>query len=276
MEGLVSLLRSSGLVEEVASADDPYDTGSEAAQLVAESALEASSWRLSACSGRYPFAVSSQSLTVKRGGKATIYAFLLLLSTYGKDAGNREDGGAQLFEVVAGNALREYLGSAANGARAFQFGFPRKLTPAQFPAALDKLCLELKEGGGSRDRPTRQDQKDATLDVVAWIPMPDARIGKIMAFGQCATGWNWEDKRTELQAQSWCAHWMLDLPPVSPIRAFLMPHAAIRGDWALHSRYAGVLFDRLRIAAFSRKLSPAVKSKVASWNQSVLEKEQAP
>jgi hypothetical protein len=276
MEDLVGLLRSTGMVEEATSADDPFDRGSEASQEIAESALEAVSTRLNSCNGGYPFKVTSQSLTLKRGGASSVYSFLLLLSTYGKDAGGREDSGASLFELVAGNALKEYLGSGVNGARVFQFGFPRRLTPAQFPAALDKLCTELKEGGGTRNRPTLGHQKDAHLDIVAWIPMPDGRLGKVIAFGQCATGWNWQEKETELQADKWCEHWMLDAPPVDPVRALLMPHAAIGGDWALHTRYGGILFDRCRISAFSRTLNAAIKRRIAAWNSRVFAEEQAP
>jgi hypothetical protein len=276
LQDLVTYFKTSGSIEEVTTADDPFDSGSERAEQVAEAAMDSLASRQATTKRRYPFSLTSQSLSVKRDGRSSVYAFLLLLSTYGPNAGPREDKGAELFELIAGNAMREYLGYSANGARAFQFGFPRRIEPSGFKDALNKLCLQMNEGHGSRDQPTRRDQKDAKLDVVAWIPMPDTRGGKLMAFGQCATGWNWRDKLSDLQAQVWCEHWMLSAPPVLPIKAFLMPHAPIDGDWTLDSRYGGIVFDRPRICHFSQRLPTSVKTRAAAWSTFVLDHEQAP
>src|SRR5262249_41510474 len=184
------------------------------------------------------------------------------------DAATSVGSGAKLFEEVAGQALNSYLGGSPERPRVYQFGFPRRLLPTRFHEALDDLCAKMLEGGGSRTRPTTTRQNDAKLDIAGWIPMPDTRPGKVMLFGQCATGWNWEDKVSEMQAEQWCDHWMLDAPPVKPLRSLFIPHC-IPQDWLAISRYAGIMFDRSRIAAFSRNIEKELGANISAWSTEV-------
>ena len=270
IQDLVSLVRLNGTIEELLDPDDPFDRGSEEAQETAEAAFGAISSRLRTCGDEYPFNVTSQSITAKESAVRSVYAFLMLLSAYGKDAAGSSNSGAKLFEEVAGTALNTYLGGSTTQSRTYQFGFPRRLLPTGFRAALDDMCAKMEEGGGSRDRPTSGQQNDAKLDIVGWIPMPDARPGKLMIFGQCATGWNWTDKMSEMQAGPWCDHWMIDTPPVKPLRSLFVPHC-IPDDWLATSRYSGVLFDRNRIAALCANMGGALRESVAAWNSAAIE-----
>jgi hypothetical protein len=270
MQDLVSLFRTGGTIDEVAGGEG-FDRGSEVAQQVAETALDTASTRARICGRAYPFTPAQQALGPRRTARQAVYTFMLLLSTYGKDAAKECEDGAGLFEEVARHALGSYI-----GAETYRFGFPRKLKPTGFRPALDDMCLKMNEGGGSRLRPTTKHQKDAHLDIVAWVPMPDTRFGKFLVFGQCATGWDWPSKLTELQAREWCEHWMLDPPPVAPMRAFMMPHMADGESWLANSRLAGVIFDRCRIAAFSQRVGRELAVRVREWNYCAFRNVQAP
>ncbi len=276
MQELISLLRFGGTVEELPSGLDPFDKGAEAVQAVAESALELTSVRLQACGPPYPFTVSPQSLLPRRLSRHSVYTFLLLLSAYGKDAAKGQEDGAALFEDVAGYVLQKYMGGNGAKAHVYQFGFPRRLTPSGFRAALDDLCSQMNEGGGSRMRPTRKNQKDAHLDIVAWIPMPDINSGKLLMFGQCATGWDWKTKLTELQAREWCEHWMNDTPAVAPLRTFHMPHTVSTDNWLEHARLGGIIFDRCRLTSFSRGMPASLTTRIRDWNDTVFARMDAP
>ncbi len=178
--------------------------------------------------------------------------------------------GSGLFEEVAAEAARNYLGGDRNGARAYKFGFPRRLKPSGFVAALDDLCAQMGEGSGSKAKPARARQKDAKLDIVAWVPMPDRRTSKIFGFGQCATGRNWHSKVSEMQSEPWCRKWLIDQPPVSPLRMFFVPHRIDGAEWDDHAHDAGIIFDRCRLAAYASALPVDLRGQVVAWSRHVL------
>jgi hypothetical protein len=198
----------------------------------------------------------------------SVYVFLLLLSTYGHDAGLAKNDGAKFFEEVCAEAARQYLGGEEVQSRVF--GFPRRLAPKDFPGAVDTLCRDLGEGTACRNRPTVKNQKDAGLDIVAWRDFPDRREGKLISFGQCATGRDWPAKLTDLQPAHWCGLWMQDRPAVVPVRFFFVPHCLDRVAWVPSCFNGGVLFDRCRIAHFVPALPKALASAIGTWSSHVL------
>ena len=113
------------------------------------------------------------------------------------------------------------------------------------------LCRKhIGEGEGFRDKSSLA-SKDGGVDVVAWHDFPDGLPGKLLLFGACASGKDWEDKIDELQPGPFCGEWMLD-QPVSPlIKAFFTPHRIEQAYWSKHSRRGGILFDRCRIASWT-------------------------
>jgi hypothetical protein len=228
---------------------------------------------LAACGadGAYPFDVRENYITLREGYHHSVYVFLLLLSNYGHDPGTLGNSGAKLFEEVCANAAEAYMGGPDSLVRAEAFGFPRRKLPAGFARAVDTLCAVLGEGLRHRARPTSRDQKDARLDVVAWRGFPDGKVGKLIAFGQCATGGNWSEKRTELQPHVWCEMWMEDMPPVIPVKFFFVPHRLATALWLETCLLAGVLFDRCRIAYLVRSLPTDLALRVTEWSSAVLE-----
>ncbi len=271
IEDLVGALRTTSSTEDLAE-ERSVDRGSEQAQSIAESAMSLAEERSISMVRRadYPFRFSGQTVTARPSAVRTTYAYLLVLSWFGEDAGPAGVNGASLFEDVAGEAARNYLGGTKTGAQVYNFGFPRRRTPAKFRPALDDLCRQMGEGSGSRDRPTVARQKDAKLDLVAWVPMPDSRTGKIVGFGQCATGRHWKLKVSELQADAWCKKWLRDQPPVYPIRLFFLPHRINGAELDHHAQDAGIIFDRCRLAAYASNLNKEMRTRVSEWTEYVL------
>jgi hypothetical protein len=197
---------------------------------------------------------------------------LLLLTATGVDLSPPLEVGSGLFEDVSAVAARSYFGGIRSGATTYAFGFPRRLGKAGFMAALNELCLKMGEGGGARTRPTSSNQKDAKLDLVVWIPMPDGQVGKLVAFGQCATGSNWRAKVSELQSGPWCQKWLLNHPPVTPLRMFFLPQSVPHTSWEEHSHDAGIIFDRCRIASHASRLDTDLRRRVTAWSRHALAK----
>lgn len=242
--------------------DDLYES-------IAEDAFAELEERFRACSGTYPFTIKTNVLRSHRGTTRRVYTFLTLLSKFGKDGGPTEIKAAQLFEDLCAIALKSYLGSKQS--KAHVFGFPRRLLPANFRSALTELCKELGEGEGAAEQPSTDDQKDAKLDVVAWAEFADLRPGKLIVFGQCATGKNWRNKIDELgDTEAWCRHWMIKSPTVLPMRAFFVPHRVEEKYWTHTCTFGGILFDRCRIAQCIPRLGQDLVDRCTSWSNHVI------
>jgi len=258
------------------TADAVCDDVSEDEELItskAEDAFAELDDREHACGGQgraYPFSLSEQTIELRDEPAHSIYMFLLLLSAFGKDVGPDDFHAERVFEHVCSQAAASYFGAPDPNVGASVFGFPRSLSPTSFAEALDDLCNRLGEGGGSRDRPKRKDQKDAKLDIVVWRGFPDRRPAKLIAFGQCATGRSWADKCSELDPQAWCSHWMMDNPLVIPTKLFFVPHRIDAREWTHTGRFGGIVFDRCRIALHSARLDTNLKDACTCWSRHVI------
>ena len=225
--------------------------------------------RREACGGRtgsYPYETTHEGVTYSRNGNDLTYRFLLLMSLFGKDAGPLRSHPERLFEELCSIALHEYLGGAtAVGLDRAVFGFPRRVLPKHFPEALNELCTKLGQGSGSSGRKPEGDQKDAKLDLVAWRSFPDGRRGKLIGFGQCATGADWKEKAFELQPRKWCGLWMKDPACIDPFSSLFIPHRPSEDAWLKAAHYAGVLFDRCRIAWLIPNPKGELSTKIQDW-----------
>jgi hypothetical protein len=232
--------------------------------------------------GAYPFEVFDENvLKIRRGMEKRTYSFMALLSHFGEDARPSHLDGTKLFEELSAEAIGKYLGGLDTSTglefdcqvRSEVFGFPRRIMPKGFSEAIDRLCSEMGEGGRHCTRPKLPDQKDGKLDIVAWKEFADREQGKLIAFGQCATGSAWADKITELpQPSDWCRHWMVEPPAVSPIRAFFVPHRVGMKDWLHTVTFGGVLFDRCRIGQLTVDVNRALSIKLAEWSTYALQR----
>lgn len=249
LEDLVSALRIGGSVD-VAGARNENDSGGEILQEAGDNALSEAQNRSEACGDAYPFELTGQSLQLKQGGDHAPYVFMLLMKQFGLKAGPQRSKPASYFERLSAFAARNYLGGHENGAEIYHFGFPRALSPAGFEDALDDLCKRLAEGTVGRQRPSRRYQKDARLDLVAWKPFNDARRGKIIFFGQCAAGENWDAKTTELVPRRFVSMWMNGNLSTEPLVLFFLPRCLDDEEWDQIATVGTVLpLDRCRIAS---------------------------
>jgi len=269
---LISALGLSGTADAIEEEDDegPLEelTDEDHYEGAAEAAFQEITDRVDACRGvkdGYPFALTNNAVLRRNDSIGSVYCFLLMLSRFGHKAGGSE--GAKLFEELCAEAAKSYFGIDKTHVRSSVFGFPRRVGPAGFARALDALCCELGEGRGARQRPNSADQKDAKLDVVAWRSFADGRQGKLIAFGQCATGTDWKNKTTELgQPMDWCRLWMQDTPAVPPIRMFFVPHRISETVWFQTCVNGGILFDRCRIVQHSESVPEDLREQLAEWS----------
>lgn len=271
IQDLVQVIRRSGTSDALDPDDDEPpsdDRGSEQSQAVAETAFAEIELREAGCSGTYPFRVSAQSIKAKNGADASMYVFLLLLANFGHKAGPEGTNAVGLFDDLAAQAAESYFHGES-----YVFAFPRRVAPNGFADAVDDLCVQMGEGQGNRLRPNTKHQKDAKLDIVSWRAFEDGRPGKMIAFGQCATGKNWKDKLAELQPYTFYSQWLAQNPAVSPIRTFFMPFRVLDDDWLNVALQGGIVFDRCRLAHHAQGVDSTVKEQVAAWNRDVLAKE---
>lgn len=277
IQDLVQVIRQTGTIEAIEpdhGPEDPQDRGAEKTQVVAEDAFAEIEDRYASCGGdhgTYPFRLGSQYIEWRTGRRKSLYLFLLLLSRFGKDAGPNGSDGARLFELLSVQAAAIYFGGAESDVGSYHFGAPRRSTPRGFREALNEMCSQMGEGQGCRvDRPNLSDQKDAKLDLTVWRPFGDHRPGKLMGFGQCATGADWPDKLTHLQPEHFCRQWMRDTPAVSPIRLFFAPFRIERRRWRDVTGLGGIIFDRCRIAFLARGIGRNLMRECTDWTAHVL------
>ena len=107
--------------------------------------------------------------------------------------------------------------------------------------------------------------KDGRLDVVVWKHFSDRLAGKLVAFGQCKTGTDYQNTLTQLQPDSFCKKWMRSFPALTPVRMFFVAEALPQGTWYNYVADSGLLFDRCRIVDFSNQVSPQVSARVEAW-----------
>lgn len=260
---LAKALGRTGTPEEVD--DDPddgvppgaSDANSQAARQVADDAFGEIENRVFACGAAYPFEVDQVGIRLKQiDATDSDYIFLLLLSKLGPTGGH--DGTAVLFEHLCAHAAHIYLGGAGNTAKSHRVGAPRRPPLAMMRASVDELCARLGEGGGCRPEKTKtHNLGDGQLDVVAWREFSDDRVGKLIAFGQCAAGQSgWEDKLTEFDSLNFSKIWLRDSFVVDPIRLFFVPWRVSQKVWRDTSIAAGIVFDRSRIVGCLGGLGP--------------------
>jgi hypothetical protein len=215
--------------------------------------------RAQAAGHGYPFEIDAGSVLQIKPNREwedfPVYIFCLCLSFFG--APSTENAPRQLFEEVSRYAAKKFLDGDV-----VKFSPPRdgKKVSKSFQKAIGDLCNWLGEGDGYRPRKkSRMKPKDDRVDLVAWKDFPDARPSKIVLFGQCASNRYWEDireKLSELQPDKFCQHWMISVPVSQILRSFFFPHRLELEEWLYAAQYAGILFDRCRIAYWAHGESP--------------------
>lgn len=199
--------------------------------------------RVEAAGKNYPFTFTGTLLKTKGDWRQyNPYIFCLLLS-YCDDKKKRVRNLRHeiMFEHLSCLAAKHYLGGEV-----LRFGSPRDTLPRGFVQALTQVCGTVGEwncAGGGRSMYA----KDGGLDLVAWKPFPDKQTGKLVIFGHCASGANWEEKISELQPGEFTSRWLGgDRSPI--VKSFFIPHRLASDLFEDRSISAKLFFDRCRIA----------------------------
>lgn len=224
------------------------------------------------CPTAYPFEVSSSGMAIRivsdfSEQRRLLYNFCLLATRMNMRSDKVQAGidGTQLFERISACVSQAYVGpltkSIVFGAGAAEPGFKDKIKD---------LCNQLDEGGNYHAiDATGSDQKDGKLDIVTWKPFFDDRPGKIVFFGQCKTGTNWEDSVCHLQPEGFLNKWISRPSIVSSIgRMFFVCDIIAADAWKSRCVDAGIMFDRLRICSFEEDLTNCLRDEIFQWTQS--------
>ena len=142
--------------------------------------------------------------------------------------------GTHLLEELASEAAREYLGDRAES---MVFG---TAAGSNFQGKVSDLCKRIKDGDGFYRRSSALPLDDK-LDVVAWKHFADQLPEKLIAFGQCKTGTNYNDTLTQLQPDVFCKNWLLSPPALTPMRMFFVAEAVVPDP-------LGQCFEQSRVA----------------------------
>ena len=224
--------------------------------------------RKEACRDGYPFEIKRHGYTLRADQDAEnhrhiIYKYLLLATRLNMKNNRVHAGidGTLLFEELAAEAAREYLGRRAES---LVFGTAGEM--ADFQGKVNDLCNKMKEGNGFVSySQTPPNARDGKLDVVVWKPFSDGLAGQIIAFGQCKTGTDYKDTLTQLQPDSFCRKWLQQPPALTPVRMFFVSEALSRLFWYDTASDAGLLFDRCRMVDFCEDIGQKVLAKVKDW-----------
>ena len=277
-QDLITALRRTGSSDAVLEDDDDEDSLDDAVEKeweylerVADAAFAQLALRQDYLGNEYPFSLDG-ALGAKPGAAETVYAFLTLVTSFGWSNEDAPESAASLFELVSAAALVRYLGGSPR-VRSYDFGFPRRNSPAAFYDAIEDLCQRTGEGIGCKvPRPDTAQVKDAKLDLVAWVPFGDRRSNQFSVFGQCATGANWRDKINELQPIDFCKTWLKEQPAMTPSLAFFVPREIEERHWdKVANGDRRLAFDRLRIAYLLREMDEDLALRCAAWTKSVIE-----
>lgn len=227
-------------------------------------------FRAKAAGKAYPFLIKS-SLMCRIDNYSPLfcgYIFSLCLSYFGWKNTNTKKGKINprlLFEELSGFAASAFIQG-----KIFLFGTSRlennKKNIKSFKQAVEALCKALDEGDGFREQDDLN-KKDDKVDIVCYRDFQDERRGKLVLFGQCASGNNWRDKLSELMPDEFFAQWMKS-GKISPlIKSFFTPHCIETKEWDYSARRGGILFDRLRISYWIAKNPEflSISSKFETW-----------
>ena len=224
--------------------------------------------RAESCRSVYPFSVEANTVVLapNDGVNKEIYLFLLLATRLDMKDESRHAGhdATKLFEELCADVSTEYFGKHS---KSLVFGtadggsFKDKVE-----RVINSLCLtsSFRIPLGSTGR-----QKDATVDVVAWIPFSDKKDSQMIAIGQCKTGTHWEGMLNDTRPDVFFDSHFTNRPFAGVERMFFMAESNGIYKWEERSRAAGILFDRTRIMEFLPScINDSLLRRITEWNVS--------
>ncbi len=222
------------------------------------------------CPNLYPFETGNSSLELKTivSWHKEIYTFLLLTTRLNMNSQRVQAGydGTLLFEELCALVAKEYFGEHA---QVRVFGTSVRGT------FMDKVTnlLNLLSISAQFRRPhgSTGNEKDGSLDIVAWIPFADKKDSQMIALGQCKTGSNWESKLDELSVKDFFENYTTKTPYSIPQKMFFVTESFGDYKWEWRCSKANIMFDRTRIMEYlPLQMDMVLLEKIIKWNQSAL------
>ena len=235
-----------------------FDSGQRSERLISQAVREIERREGDAGNG-YPFKWDGSSLELRPDVERwNPYVFCLMVCD--RDFWVSGDESPKIFEHVASAALSSYLQGDT-----VRFGSPRDTLPSDIKGALDELSRLTGDPLAVGGFPTQSTDKDLKLDVVGWRNFTDGRASKVLVYMQCATGENWEGKKTELDlsaGSTWnqIMHWT-----IPPVKALAIPYIVSPGDEWRRVTTGILLFDRLRICSLLSASTAAARD--VDWSE---------
>lgn len=224
------------------------------------------SWRASAFTTWYPFAISPDGVILSApeelSDQQQMYVFLLAASALRHFNKRDQTLIASAFEVLGLEALTAYL---PRGSEVHMFGkHPgnRGRYSGKLFYRLERLGKDL--GAQLNCEESDFDQKDTGdkgLDIVGWIPLGDQAWGVLGVFVQCACTMDWIKKQNETSKAEW-EQYLHVIPHPQQLTFIPFSYRTQQGEWYKPRKRTTVLVDRSRLLHLLRhrytKLLPAV------------------
>ncbi|MCY4460021.1 MAG: hypothetical protein OXC26_06420 [Albidovulum sp.] len=278
---------------EIVPQEDP-DILDQSSEAVFDAISDELSFRSKVLKDAYPFRLSSKTSPlkldvaeladddfVKQGRDINIACLYMsairagLLNAKACDLKSDPDIG-NLFQICATIAAAGYVHGDA-----YWFGHPRPDRPGILDA-VKTLADHLGQGIVAHQVPVGESRyvKDGGIDVVAWRSHHDGRPAKLILYGQCASGVNWEGKSVVAKVNrmdgyytmSPSKHWLPALLTPFPLYMDKENSHSLSNEEAIHGFYLrneavmGVIIDRLRIVLWCieglRNPQPSMKTAV--------------
>ncbi len=215
----------------------------------------------------YPFEIDKNALLPIAKSRNLTYEFCLSISIQKNITCKPYTLLPRTFEIVCTELTKLHLGEYA---QALHTGWPRQSNvPISFKALAEEIHQKTKEWWwGPDDGLNDYDSnhiKDSGIDFIVWNQSPDKSPGQLFITGQCACGDDWDNKYGEAKPENYNI-WFNPVSWVSPTTAFCTPHRLVSGYMYEASKKAGIVYERLRLAALGKqhedKLSQELKDKM--------------
>ena len=227
--------------------------------------------RAVSCPKSYPFEVGTSSIVLNAPNDLSkeVYQFLLLATRLDMKNNSRHAGhdATKLFEELCKGVAEEYFG---NHSKAMVFG---TAGVGGFKQKVEDVIKNLNlTSSGKVPMGSTGKEKDAAVDVVAWIPFSDKKDSQLIAIGQCKTGTHWEAMLTSTQPNVFFNSYFTSRPFADVERMFFVSESYGIDRWEVRSRKAGIMFDRTRIMEFiPTEFDADLLEKMTEWNIAALD-----
>ena len=228
--------------------------------------------RFSACPNNYPFNLNRTRLEVNPAiseYNKSIYIFFLLATRFNMSNYNVQNGldGTLLFEQLCGPIGKHFWGYNTdyiiNGTSA-RGGFPERV---------GDIIKLIKEGEGfNNSNHGNVTKKDDGVDIVLVKNFNDNREGKLIGFGQCKTGTDWQNTIDLTKIRNFTKNWFSTQPVLSPVPiAFITDTLYYERNFITDQR--GLLvFNRFRLMEYlPDDIGTELYDRILSWVDGALE-----